>query len=119
MRSCQQSIVCRTPAFLPTSLPNLPALPPASRSAAGPWTKLGGFEAGRKENMQRASAWAGQRMKQSVAHSAPAAPALEIFVDPELQVSGAGQVPLAQLGMVLDGELKQGRDGGPRKQQAS
>ncbi|KAL4440602.1 hypothetical protein ABPG75_003603 [Micractinium tetrahymenae] len=55
------------------------------RSAAAPWTKLGGFEAGRKENVQRASVWAGQKVKQSAAHSAPAAPALEIFVDPELQ----------------------------------
>lgn len=36
--------------------------------------------------MQRASVWAGQKVKQSAAHSAPAAPALEIFVDPELQV---------------------------------
>ncbi|PSC71993.1 mitotic checkpoint serine threonine-kinase BUB1 [Micractinium conductrix] len=60
-------------------------LQPAGRSAAAPWTKLGGFEAGRKENMQRASAWAGQRVKQAPAHSAPAAPTVEIFVDPELQ----------------------------------
>lgn len=36
--------------------------------------------------MQRASMWAGQRIKQAPAHSAPAAAPLEIFVDPELQV---------------------------------
>ena len=40
--------------------------------------------------MQRASAWAGQRVKQAPAHSAPAAPTLEIFVDPELQVGVGG-----------------------------
>lgn len=61
---------------------------PGRSAAAASWTKLAGFEAGRKENVQRAGAWAGQRMKQAAAHSAPAAPTLEIFADPELQVCG-------------------------------
>lgn len=58
---------------------------PGRSAAAGAWTKLGGFEAGRKENVQRSAMWAGQKVKQAAAHSAPAAPALEIFADPELQ----------------------------------
>jgi hypothetical protein len=67
----------------------LPPIPRSafSRSAAAgaAWTKLAGFEAGRKENVQRAGAWAGQKLRQASAHSAPAAPALEVFADPELQ----------------------------------
>ncbi|PRW05791.1 mitotic checkpoint serine threonine- kinase BUB1 [Chlorella sorokiniana] len=59
--------------------------PGRSAAAAGAWSKLTGFEAGRKENVQRASMWAGQRIKQAPAHSAPAAAPLEVFVDPELQ----------------------------------
>lgn len=66
-----------------------PLWPCRSAAAAGAWSKLTGFEAGRKENVQRASAWAGQRIKQAQAHSAPAAAPLEVFVDPELQVRAA------------------------------
>jgi hypothetical protein len=61
-----------------------------SAAAAPSWAKLAGFEAGRKENVQKAGAWAGQRLRQAAAHSAPAAPALEVFADPELQVGGNG-----------------------------
>lgn len=50
------------------------------------WGKLAGFEAGRKENAQRPSVWAGQKLKQAAAHSAPTQPTLEVFADPELQV---------------------------------
>lgn len=66
-----------------------PAFGAAGRPAGGAaasWTKLAGFEAGRKENVQRAAPWAGQRLKQAGAAAPPTAPALEIFVDPELQV---------------------------------
>ena len=69
----------------PTRLLCSPFRPPR-RSAAAPWTKLGGFEAGRKENAQRAGMWAGQRIKQQPVHSAPVAAPLEVFEDPELAV---------------------------------
>lgn len=86
-------------AFQPPNLPALlapacqpyahkapvPALLAPHRSAAGPWSKLGSFEQSRKENTQRPGVWAGQKMRQAPAHSAPPAPALEILVDPEFE----------------------------------
>ena len=54
--------------------------------------------------MQRASMWAGQRIKQAPAHSAPAAAPLEVFVDPELQVcslGGAAAVVVGRMQPVL------------------
>ena len=66
-----------------------------NRSAAGPWSKLGSFEQSRKENTQRATAWAGQMIKQQPAHSAPPAPALDIPVDPEFQEQAAALGPEA------------------------
>ena len=68
-----------------------PALFNPGRSASGAsWNKLAGFEQTRKENMARPGIWGGQKLKQTAAHSAPAAAPLEIFVDPELQDVGAG-----------------------------
>ncbi|GAB4819517.1 hypothetical protein N2152v2_006563 [Parachlorella kessleri] len=73
------------------------ALFAAGRSAAGPWSKLGSFEQSRKENTQHATSWAGQRIKQQPAHSAPPAPALDIPVDPEFQEQAATAGPEAVL----------------------
>lgn len=92
---------------IPASHPDLAPLlscPRRSAAAADAWTKLTGFEAGRKENVQRASMWAGQRIKQAPAHSAPAAAPLEVFVDPELQVcslGGAAAVVVGRMQPVL------------------
>ncbi len=54
-----------------------------ARSAA--WTTLPSYEQTRKENTQKATSWAGQRMKQTQAFAAPPAPALSIPLDPEFE----------------------------------
>jgi hypothetical protein len=53
------------------------------------WAQLPTFDSGRKENVEKASAWAGQRIKQKPAHSAPAAAPLSIPVDPEFETAEA------------------------------
>lgn len=65
---------------------------PARTAAGSAWGKLAGFEAGRKENMARPSVWAGQRLKQASAHSAPAAAPLQVFVDEEFSDEALGGV---------------------------
>lgn len=65
------------------------------RSAAGPWSKLGSFEQSRKENTQRAGVWAGQKLRQAPAHSAPPAPVLDIPVDPEFEELEAAEAARA------------------------
>jgi hypothetical protein len=42
--------------------------------------------------VQRAGMWAGQKVKQAAAHSAPAVAPLEVFADPELDQVGGGGV---------------------------
>jgi checkpoint serine/threonine-protein kinase len=49
------------------------------------WTSLPSYEQIRKENTQKATSWAGQRMKQTKAFAAPPAPALSIPLDPEFE----------------------------------
>lgn len=79
----------------------------APASAAGPsWTSLPSFDQARKENTQKAASWAGQRIKQKSIAAIPAAPALEIPLDPDFEVleqgnamrhaSGGPQITLRQ-----------------------
>lgn len=49
------------------------------------WASLPSYEQIRKENTQKATSWAGQRMKQTQAFAAPPAPALSIPLDPEFE----------------------------------
>jgi Mad3/BUB1 homology region 1 len=55
----------------------------SARSSA--WTSLPSYEQTRKENNQKATSWAGQRMKQTQTFAAPPAPALAIPLDPEFE----------------------------------
>lgn len=57
--------------------------PSTAPGAAATWTSLPSFEASRKENAQKASSWAGQRMKQASSLAPAPAPALAIPLDPE------------------------------------
>ena len=62
------------------------AAPSSSRSGAAGWSSLPSFEQTRKENTQKASSWAGQRIKQTSTYAAaPPAPALDIPLDPEFK----------------------------------
>ncbi|KAK9809232.1 hypothetical protein WJX72_011796 [[Myrmecia] bisecta] len=64
--------------------PNRQAFSVIQSSASSAWTKLGSMEATRKENVQQASAWAGQKLAQKKALVPALAPALDIPVDEEL-----------------------------------
>lgn len=57
----------------------------ASGDGQSSWSQLPSFQQTRKENVQQASTWTGQRIKQKPALSVPAAPPLEIPIDPELE----------------------------------
>lgn len=75
---------------------------------AGPaWSALPSFEQARKENMQKAASWAGQKIKQKPVVSAPPAPTLDIPLDPEFEAQEQEAVRRAALAAAQQGTLRQ------------
>jgi len=79
-------------------------LPPDIVETSAPgWSNLGGFEQTRKENIQSAKAWAGQKLKPkaslvaAIAAPTPAAPALDIPLDPEFEKNASTTVDAADI----------------------
>lgn len=68
------------------------------------WDRLTNFEEARKENLQGATIWGGQRLKQKAVHAPPTAAALEIPVDPEFEA-----IP-ANINTQIDPSLRQRLD---------
>lgn len=83
-------------AILGSGLPSVIIEP----SAHG-WSNLGGFEQTRKENVQSAKAWAGQKLKPkaslvaAVVAPTPTAPALDISLDPEFEKNTTNTIDAA------------------------
>jgi len=79
-------------------------LPPVIVETSAPgWSNLGGFEQTRKENIQSAKAWAGQKLKPkaslvaAIVAPTPAAPALDIPLDPEFEKKTSTTIDAADI----------------------